>query len=735
MEILRKDGRCFLCLGKGHKVGQCTVTRRCRHCKKKHHQSICKGNIEGQTADTHTDQTSTTSNPSNVTTSQNKSRVLLQTARTHACSVDGIELLPVRVLFDGGSERSYVTTHLKERLHLKPLKREILNLNTFGTEQYQKKGCDLVKIILKGQDGTNIKVEALTFPTICAPPATAVQPYWDAELERLELADHTDTDGPDSIDVLIGSDHYWDIVTGDVVRGDGPVAVHSKLGWLLSGPLQQNPPHVISNLALQGPYSTPTQGSQDELIGNLQRFWDTESLGITEQSSADNEFEAIIRYDGLESRYVVSLPWTSLEISSNNYKECLTRLNLLKARLLKDKVLLQEYKGTFIQQLQSGIIELVPQVQEGEKHSFYLPHHGVLRQDKETTKLRIVFDGSAKTESNTSLNDCLDKGPNHIPLIFHTLLRFRLFCVGLVADVEKVFHQISIEKSDRDMLRFLWFKDTGSTTDIVHYRFCRLPFGLRSSLAILNNVIQKHLSQYRSSYPHVSKFLADSFYVDDFIGGAASSQEGEEVFNVSRRIMSEGGFNLRKWRTNVLDLQKTISPELDSKVSSHVKVLGLGWNTDSDQLYFDLGEVIKYSCNLPPTKRSLLRLSTKIFDPLGFLSPFVIQLKLLFQQLRVDKINWDYPLEGLALSEWKKLLNELEALSEIRIQRYYLNPNKKIVTSQLHGFCDASTRAYAAVIYLRCFYSDGVVDVNLVTSKTRVAPINGQTVPRLFLCG
>ena len=301
--------------------------------------------------------------------------------------------------------------------------------------------------------------------------------------------------------------------------------------------------------------------------------------------------------------------------------------------------------------------------------------------------------------------------------------------------MEKAFHQISIEKSDRDMLRFLWFKDTGSTTDIVHYRFCRLPFGLRSSPAILNSVIQKHLSQYRSSYPHVSKLLADSFYVDDFIGGAASSQEGEEVFNVSRRIMSEGGFNLRKWRTNVLDLQKTISPELDSKVSSHVKVLGLGWNTDSDQLYFDLGEVIKYSCNLPPTKRSLLRLSTKIFDPLGFLSPFVIQLKLLFQQLCVDKINWDYPLEGLALSEWKKLLNELEAPSEIHIQRYYLNPNKKIVTSQLHGFCDASTRAYTAVIYLRCFYSDGVVDVNLVTSKTRVAPIKGQTVPRLELLG
>ena len=83
------------------------------------------------------------------------------------------------------------------------------------------------------------------------------------------------------------------------------------------------------------------------------------------------------------------------------------------------------------------------------------------------TKLRIVFDGSAKTESHLSLNDCLDKGPNHTPLIFHILLRFRLFYVGLVADIEKAFHQISIEKLDRDMLCFLWLEENESTTDIV----------------------------------------------------------------------------------------------------------------------------------------------------------------------------------------------------------------------------------------------------------------------------
>ena len=98
---------------------------------------------------------------------------------------------------------------------------------------------------------------------------------------------------------------------------------------------------------------------------------------------------------------------------------------------------------------------------------------------------------------------------------------------------------------------------------------------------------------------------------------------------------------------------------------------------------------------------------------------------MLFQQLCVDKINWDHPLDSLALNDWKKLLKELETLSEIRIPRYYLIPVKKVITTQLHGFCDAFTQAFAAVVYLRGVYSDGIVDVNLVTSKMRVAPIKG----------
>ena len=728
-ETLRKEGRCFLCLAKGHRVAQCTVSRRCRHCKRKHHQSICRGNDEDRVTDNSAEDTITTNtaNPSNVAP---KSRVFLQTARTQASATDNGDLVPVRILFDGGSERSYVTTELQRRLELKPLKKERLNLNTFGTEQSLRKDCDLVKIVLKDRDGLDIEIQALTFPTICVPPATMINPHLFEKLTKLDLADYPCTEGNDTIDVLIGSDYYWDIVSGEIIRGDGPTAVNSKLGWLLSGPAQGSTLCTTSLLT----HVTPTQES-DELVSSLQRFWETESLGIMESASEEQTFDKIIRFSSSEGRYVVSLPWVSLRLSSNNYTECLSRVNLLRSKLVRNEGLMREYEGTFSQQLEMGVIETVPQAELCIEPNFYLPHHGVVRQQKETTKLRIVFDGSAKTKSNLSLNDCLAKGPNHTPLVFHILLRFRSFCVALVADVEKAFHQISIEECDRDMLRFLWYKTGTSNPDLVHFRFCRVPFGLKSSPAILNSVIQKHLAGYKESHPDVSRILADSFYVDDFVGGVASLQQGEEVYRKAQRIMKEGGFNLRKWRTNLQDLQTIMTRESEQPSNHIVKVLGINWDTYSDSLGFDLEDTISYSSRLPPTKRSVLKLSAKIFDPLGFVSPFIIQLKTLFQRLCIDKCSWDHPMEGAVLGEWNQLMKELKALSCIKVPRYYFVPDKELITCQLHGFCDASTRAYAAVIYIRCFYSDGTVDVNIVSSKTRVAPIRGQTIPRLELLG
>ena len=745
LDILHKEGRCFLCLSRGHRVNSCTSTRRCRKCNQKHHQSICKTTNESSApnAAAEANQEPPTTNQSTALNVQCQSRVLLQTARTLARTADSNELLPVRILFDGGSERSYITTDLKKRLKLSPVKTEIIYLNTFGGEQHSKRQCELVKVNLQGRE-EELEVYALSFPTLCAPPGSVVNLDHFSHLRELDLADcPCSEDDSDAIDVLIGADHYWDIVTGDISReGDGPVAISSRLGWLLSGPARaQINPFFRTSTYLGLTESVNTEEEQDELTMQLEHFWDTDSIGISVDSTIeDSGFSHIISFDSAQNRYCAALPWNSLQLQSTNYELCLTRLHYLRDRLQKNGSLLQEYQSTFEEQLKSGIIEVVPESEEMIKDCFFLPHHGVVRQDKDTTKLRIVFDGSAKTDNKVSLNDCLSKGPNHTPLIFDILLRFRFYKIALVADIEKAFHQILICPSDRDMLRFLWCKNTDAgQVKILQYRFCRLPFGLKPSPAILNAVLQKHLAEYNTSEQDIYQLLSQSFYVDDFVGGVSSDKEGVQMYQTAKQILKEGGFNLRKWHTNSSILQEKIlqgtSDLKGSELPSKVKVLGLEWNKNIDCLICNWEDVSNYLQNLPPTKRSVLRFAAKIFDPLGILSPFTVRQKMMFQSLCTNKRGWDERLDGDLLKQWNNLRHEITALEHVQIPRCYFSPGKKPFSYQLHGFCDASEKAYATVIYLRTVYTDGSVELCLVGSKTRVVPLRGQTIPRLELLG
>ena len=160
------------------------------------------------------------------------------------------------------------------------------------------------------------------------------------------------------------------------------------------------------------------------------------------------------------------MPWIQdrPEIESD-YDLCYNRLKLLHHKLKKQPELLVEYNKCIEDQIQAGIVEEVPSSEE-DKNNYevhYLPHHGVVRNDKVTTKLRVVYDGSATTaDREYSLNDCLLTGPNYIPQIFEMLVKFRVNPVGLVADIEKAFLMVGISEKDRDMLRFLWFKNIES---------------------------------------------------------------------------------------------------------------------------------------------------------------------------------------------------------------------------------------------------------------------------------
>ena len=163
---------------------------------------------------------------------------------------------------------------------------------------------------------------------------------------------------------------------------------------------------------------------------------------------------------------------------------------------------------------------------EKEVNAHYLCHFAVVRSDRKTTKVRVVFDGSAKSiPASFSLNDRLEVGENHMPLLFDTLVRFHSQPIALTADIEAAFLQIAISEDDRDVLRFLWFDDVNKENPtIVEYRYCRLVFGLTCSPSILGETIRKYIVQLQSEHPEVVEILS-RLYADDLFCGSSTVEE------------------------------------------------------------------------------------------------------------------------------------------------------------------------------------------------------------------
>ena len=131
--------------------------------------------------------------------------------------------------------------------------------------------------------------------------------------------------------------------------------------------------------------------------------------------------------------------------------------------------------------MKSGIVEKVPDeylTNEETSQNYYLPHMAVIRKDRKTIKVRVIYNGSAKaSKQEKSLNDCLQMGPNHLPHVFNMLANFRKNLVGLTADIEKAFLMVGIQKDHQDFLRFLWFDDpSAERPNIIHFRSLRDPF-------------------------------------------------------------------------------------------------------------------------------------------------------------------------------------------------------------------------------------------------------------------
>ena len=298
----------------------------------------------------------------------------------------------------------------------------------------------------------------------------------------------------------------------------------------------------------------------------------------------------------------MSLTWRDpYPVLPTNFQLCLRRLNGLLARLRNEGDVLKEYDTVIRTQLEQGIVEPVNSASEPDISGVhYLPHHAVVRKDKETTKLRIVYDASARS-NGASLNDCLHAGPKFDQKIFDILLRFRIYSVAFTADIDKAFLMVSLAPEDRDFLRFLWVDDPfKEKSELQILRFTRVVFGVSSSPFLLNATVRYHLESHVDTHQELVERIQRSIYVDDIVSGSTSEEEAYTVYSESKKLLKTAGFNLRKFASNSASLQLKVlqeeaSPQTvlgeeetftqailgDSQTlqENELKVLGVKWNT------------------------------------------------------------------------------------------------------------------------------------------------------------
>ncbi|XP_054713427.1 uncharacterized protein LOC129222888 [Uloborus diversus] len=315
----------------------------------------------------------------------------------------------------------------------------------------------------------------------------------------------------------------------------------------------------------------------------------------------------------------------------------------------------------------------------------------------------------------------------------------------MLSDIERAFLQISLNEFDRDVVRFLFVKHDPNKNDnveVVVYRFLRLTFGINVSPFLLSATIKEHIKKYEEAYPVTTEVLNTCFYVDDLVTGADNIKDALKISIEANNIMKKASMNLRKWISNEVLMKMWEEREfniLPSNFSNNCnepsKVLGLPWDIKEDTFAIEVKDLLEFIKTGKNTKRFVLQVAGRIFDPLGFVTPYTIRIKCLFQELWIRKISWDAELPDDILKIWNRWCFELPTLLKLQIPRNVLDcAELSSCDIELHTFSDASPKAYGAVVFV-LIRSDDKVIVNFLTSKSRVAPLKNITLPRMELLG
>ncbi|XP_057380343.1 uncharacterized protein LOC130702736 [Daphnia carinata] len=436
--------------------------------------------------------------------------------------------------------------------------------------------------------------------------------------------------GLNSVDFLLGADYCTRIVNYKTIScQSGLLAISSKFGWLVFG--QEKRPGASGILTLSTVMGVELFPDEKE-NGNedLRRFWDLEHFGISDPHHGGNEPNPLTEFSNLitrssSGRYSVPLPWRpdKKDLLNSNYHQALSRYKRLLRHLQEDPSLFKAYHHQIQEYIRSGYVSRLGSSSDGQitGPEYYLPHRTVVRNEAITTKIRPVFDASARGDHDLSLNDCLETGDNLNPELLEVLLRFRWNRVAWVGDIEKAFLQVEINPEDRDALRFIWTDDVpigGEQIEPSIFRWNRVTFGLSPSPFLLRIVIRKHLTEAAGIDPSLARYIEENLYMDDLLAGSHSVEEASKTIQRVINAFSGACMRLTKWVTNEPSLKFSVL-QTDTLTSSNTasrpigcdensKILGVIWKPNEDYWTFDLSKILSPLSNIPEsvTKRQML---------------------------------------------------------------------------------------------------------------------------------
>ncbi|XP_071033033.1 uncharacterized protein [Parasteatoda tepidariorum] len=408
----------------------------------------------------------------------------------------------------------------------------------------------------------------------------------------------------------------------------------------------------------------------------------------------------------------------------------LKKLNLMWKRLIKEPNYLSLYKDFLHEYLEMGHMSEISDDEE-EEATYYIPHLGIYRPDRQSTVLRVVFNASYPTSAGNSLNSLqLNEGIVQSDL-FSIMTRLRKYVYAFTADIKKMYRMILIHQRQRKLQPILWKeKEKGP---VKTYELNTVTYGTVCAPFLATSTLKQIAIDDGEKYPLAAPVIENDFYIDDVLTGSDNLATSKELKTYQLiGILGNAGMQLHKWHSNCAALHSDGEEIYNFTNCDGTQVLGVSWRPKKDSLYFKVTCSASQRKDSKVTKRCVLSTIARLFDPLGLLGPVVSKAKIFLQQLWFLKLDWHEELPEKQIQEWKKFVEALKSVNNMEFDRCILTEGADMI--EIHGFADASEVVYGAVVYCKCVKNGQAATIKLIASKSRVSPLKRVTIPRLELC-